>query len=494
MAQLSVHFQKVDWDVRNVIMGSHNTEWVYIVDPPEENHFPGKKTIGRFYEKEEQGMVGLGEMGAEMWWARNAMRVQRSPYLHAVVVCNEPRGDWRVVNAYMARWIDLCNAKCPHLATVAGNFSTGTPEAEDAKFFAKSFYKATYYAFHEYWLPAHWLPEHAWARGLLMWRYKSFIKNLSYNLRYKPVFITECGCDGLTRETLGLPNTETGWIDYYQADRQAYAKDAYRYQDGLGPEVVAAFFYTGGPWERWIWYGVDAPLAQLLVAHNQRKEVDMGKTIVVKRTWGELQTLALEEYVKGVVPKEVYSTWPMEALKAQAVAARTYALASEKHRMRGDPYDVCDTTCCQVYGETRSGRCDEAVEATLGIVGVHRTRRVLVPTFFSSACGGHTRADWGDYLRVVDDCPCGAHGKAVNGHQNGLCQWGAKYLADLGWTYVQILNKYYDLDWVPDYGDNLPPAAPSDWQARIEARVAALEQRISRIRVQAVSVLTEEVA
>lgn len=72
----------------------------------------------------------------------------------------------------------------------------------------------------------------------------------------------------------------------------------------------------------------------------------------------------LEDYVKGVLPYEMSNSWPLEALKAQAVCARTFAL-SERH----SGFDVCATTHCQTYKGVRSdghGNSDEAVMETAG--------------------------------------------------------------------------------------------------------------------------------
>ncbi|MCL4395565.1 MAG: SpoIID/LytB domain-containing protein, partial [Chloroflexi bacterium] len=56
----------------------------------------------------------------------------------------------------------------------------------------------------------------------------------------------------------------------------------------------------------------------------------------------------LEDYVRGVVASEMRSDWPSEVLKAQAVVARTLAVARiRRHRSEG--FDICDTTHCQVY-------------------------------------------------------------------------------------------------------------------------------------------------
>ena len=74
----------------------------------------------------------------------------------------------------------------------------------------------------------------------------------------------------------------------------------------------------------------------------------------------------LEDYVKGVVPHEMNGNWPLEALKAQAVCARTFACRSTKHASYG--FDVCATIDCQVYNgvATSTDLSDRAVEETAG--------------------------------------------------------------------------------------------------------------------------------
>lgn len=74
----------------------------------------------------------------------------------------------------------------------------------------------------------------------------------------------------------------------------------------------------------------------------------------------------LEDYVKGVVPHEMNGNWPLEALKAQAVCARTFACRSGKHASYG--FDVCATIDCQVYNgvSTSTALSDQAVDETAG--------------------------------------------------------------------------------------------------------------------------------
>ncbi|PYE54203.1 SpoIID/LytB domain-containing protein [Deinococcus yavapaiensis] len=100
-----------------------------------------------------------------------------------------------------------------------------------------------------------------------------------------------------------------------------------------------------------------------------------------------VNVLPIDDYLRGVVPSEMPSSWPLEALKAQAVVARTYAISRLSPRAA---YDLCATEQCQVYGglakETPSASA--AVDATRGqVVSFGNT---VARTYFSSDSGGFT--------------------------------------------------------------------------------------------------------
>ena len=80
-----------------------------------------------------------------------------------------------------------------------------------------------------------------------------------------------------------------------------------------------------------------------------------------------INLVGLEDYVKGVIPYEMSPSWPLEALKAQAVCARTYAMRGSRHSSAG--FDLCNTTDCQVYYGVGSSNevTDRAVEETAGV-------------------------------------------------------------------------------------------------------------------------------
>ena len=121
-----------------------------------------------------------------------------------------------------------------------------------------------------------------------------------------------------------------------------------------------------------------------------------------------VNTLPVERHLRGVVPREVPASWPAAALEAQAVAARSYALAGDT---RQQPYaDTCDTTACQVYegvfttqgGTLRTvvdSRTDAAITATAGTVRL--TGGTVARTEFSSSTGGWSAG--GTFPAVVDD-------------------------------------------------------------------------------------------
>ena len=78
--------------------------------------------------------------------------------------------------------------------------------------------------------------------------------------------------------------------------------------------------------------------------------------------------LPLDDYVKGVVPNEMSSNWPVEALKAQAVCARTYSLRLMEGMRHGGVFDLCNEPHCQTYLGTNGSTAtsDRAVEETAG--------------------------------------------------------------------------------------------------------------------------------
>lgn len=260
------------------------------------------------------------------------------------------------------------------------------------------------------------------------------------------------------------------------------------------------------------------------------------RVVKSKNGFTVINVLSVEDYLKGVVPKESSPAWHIESLKAQAVISRTYTCANlNKHGKEG--FDMCSQTHCQVYGgaEAEVLSSNKAVIATNGEVVTYGGK--LAQTVFHANCGGHTEDpkyvwNWTaltpPYLKGVKCryCADAPHSKwessleekfimkklsgyrvgniksikvkgvtpagsaidaeilhsngnltfnaykfrlAVDawqiksttfdsiekkgsrfifkgrgwGHKVGLCQWGAKGMADAGKSYKKILNYYY---------------------------------------------------
>ena len=173
-------------------------------------------------------------------------------------------------------------------------------------------------------------------------------------------------------------------------------------------------------------------------------------TIKVLMDDGSVETMNLDEYVKGVVAAEMSSGWPIEALRAQAVAARTFAVENTHHDHCS--VDVCtDHSCCQAWnGPPYDAAIVDSVTSTCNEVITYNSTIIREALYFSH-CHGHTRNSedydgWHfvPYLRGVF-CSCAdTYGWTdYGGHGVGMCQYGAKVMAEQGFSYVGILKHYY---------------------------------------------------
>lgn len=126
-----------------------------------------------------------------------------------------------------------------------------------------------------------------------------------------------------------------------------------------------------------------------------------------------VDTLPLEDYLLGVVPRESSSSWLPAALQAQAVAARSYSAYIRGHVASGAPWDICDSTWCQVFGGSAtypaagSGTWLEpssttaAVRATAGVVRTYGGLPIFAQ--FSASNGGWSTDGGTPYLLARPD-------------------------------------------------------------------------------------------
>jgi stage II sporulation protein D len=249
------------------------------------------------------------------------------------------------------------------------------------------------------------------------------------------------------------------------------------------------------------------------------------------RSFSVVNYLSLEDYLLGTLGSEMSPSWELEALKAQAVASRTYALYMIQHPKQAE-FDLEKTTQDQVYGgvESEHSRVAEAVKQTAGEVLLFKD--LPIKAFFHSRCGGSTETpafvwnhqqgypqkkvscpyclqkpfSWQTFVRIdellkwtgldfgrdfkIEPGDRGPSGRLAslklisgeqratigtdtlrshlgytrlksanfdwqhdgelvmfqgvgNGHGVGMCQWGARHLAQKGKTYREILAHYY---------------------------------------------------
>ncbi len=191
----------------------------------------------------------------------------------------------------------------------------------------------------------------------------------------------------------------------------------------LKPLNSSAFVYTKGKWYRGI-------------LRIQNKD----NTITV------INDICMENYIQGVLPAEMPSSWNLEALKAQAIAARTYAVANYgKHGSQG--FDLVDTQMDQVYNgisaETESS--NKAVLETEGIIMTYNNKPITA--MYSSSAGGQTRSaleSWGNDIPYLQSVQSYDDDVKSFGHGVGMTQHGAKNLANMGNNAYQILSHFYN--------------------------------------------------
>lgn len=186
---------------------------------------------------------------------------------------------------------------------------------------------------------------------------------------------------------------------------------------------------------------------------------DSGAFISVKGKWyrgffiiynqnGALSVInqvEIEDYIRGVVPSEMPSGWCYEAHKAQAIAARSYALANLGKR-GSFGYDLKDTPEDQAYGgaSAESPRTNQAVEDTKGLVLIYNLK--IIPAYYSASAGGQTSSSaavWMKNLPYLQSVPSFDENVKKNGHGVGMSQHGANNLAKMGYNAYQILEYFY---------------------------------------------------
>ena len=178
---------------------------------------------------------------------------------------------------------------------------------------------------------------------------------------------------------------------------------------------------------------------------------DQEKVSVYLATHMTVIHLPLETYVAKVVASEMPSSFHIEALKAQAVAARTYAVAKIRSDQNPEQHPLaplCDTTHCQVYSNSKDipDKIKVAVSETACEL-LYYNGQIITDALYHASSGGRTENSEDifvsavPYLRSVDS-PY-EQTTERNGHGVGMSQQGANGMAKAGYNYKKILSHYY---------------------------------------------------
>ena len=145
---------------------------------------------------------------------------------------------------------------------------------------------------------------------------------------------------------------------------------------------------------------------------------------VYRTSLGKTQNIDLYSYVKNVLPNEWISSWPSESLKTGAMACKMYGWYHHYHpKWSSLNADVKDTTSDQVFKpNTETDATTRAINA-VGNVGIENSNGKIFETQYHA----------------------GTSGSAGNANSGKISQYGSKYLAESGWTYMMICAYYYNV-------------------------------------------------
>lgn len=193
----------------------------------------------------------------------------------------------------------------------------------------------------------------------------------------------------------------------------------------------------------------------------------------VRRHYYELQLIVemdREVAVASILAAEGAYALPPEALRAQAIVARSY-LSAVRGRHLG--FDMCDTTHCQRLERppAPNSLAAKAALETRGEVLTYLGK--IVPAMYSANCGGHTKSFAGEGLPPGDypffPVECSRRGHA-SGHGVGLCQLGALDMANAGGNAVEILAHYFPGTQIESIDGKPPQLGSTAWEGHHRTR------------------------
>lgn len=185
---------------------------------------------------------------------------------------------------------------------------------------------------------------------------------------------------------------------------------------------------------------------------------------------GTVWAMDVETYVTGLLTRPPNDYMPDASAQALAVIERTWAMYQIVSRPAYQAWDVDWMTLDWEHAHWTWPQHERAVAATRGMIGVHKVEGSVRYVTKGFQCGGHT-ANPNEYPWFIrTPCPCG---RPKRDYYQGACRLGIMVLGQRGHDLDYILNFYFDLNWVPEYGyvvvppvpvpPPAPPPAPPPW-------------------------------
>jgi len=253
LSKLTLHLQEIPGWIGNFLDVS-GARYIKIIDPPEDDPFPGTRIIGRFFRPDEEtnDMIRRESSGAREFADWILPLCAKRPWLWAVEGPNEPqpmadRGFRLALAEFSAKLGDILHSE--GVRFVGLNLSVGWPDIGHAPDLGPALAHMDYVGLHEYSAPAMWD-----GKGYYCLRYRQTIKEWDNGgFAIPPIIIGETGIDG---GVLGQTYAKKGWAEF--TDKDGYLKQLAWYSGELDKDqiVEAATIFTVCSWD---WHSFDIP-------------------------------------------------------------------------------------------------------------------------------------------------------------------------------------------------------------------------------------------
>jgi len=260
---ISLHLQEIREYVARYLAIS-NVGWIKMINPPEQDPFPGVKMVGRTYMDDDasNAMIAQGAVGGIQWFNEFKDFYASRPYVHAWEFINEPQpmrspAFRQALNEATLAWNELMHQH--EYKTVGMNWSVGWPDVGTAAEMGPAIEACDYLGLHEYSANAMWDGGENW----YCFRYRRTVSELrDAGFTVPPILVGECGIDG---GVLNPPIEREGWqrIPWDRGTPEDdYVSQIAWYFDGLKEDglVEAAFLFTVCSWD-WLSFDVTESLA-----------------------------------------------------------------------------------------------------------------------------------------------------------------------------------------------------------------------------------------